>query len=90
VAVLIFASFICDMLETQLIPRAVDRKSLINDDVLKWRERFFDSVEIAFTVIFACELVWNMFVHWFWDFFSDGWCLFDCKFLFAVFLYHHW
>ena len=34
-------------------------------------------MEIMFTVVFVLELMWNMLVHWFWEFFSDGWNLFD-------------
>ena len=64
-------------METQLIPRAADRLLIYSAEDIKWRKSFFASMEIMFTVVFVLELMWNMLVHWFWEFFSDGWNLFD-------------
>ncbi|EKX41946.1 hypothetical protein GUITHDRAFT_112082 [Guillardia theta CCMP2712] len=37
----------------------------------------FDWVDDCFTMIYTCELIVNMFIHWFYPFFSSGWNIFD-------------
>jgi len=55
-AMAILASFIVDALETQYLPLGR------GDDA---RGEIFFSLELAFTVLFAFELSWNMFSYWY-------------------------
>ena len=36
-----------------------------------------DSIDTSFTVIFTAELLVNLYAHWFWRFWRDGWSVFD-------------
>lgn len=36
-----------------------------------------DTLNLLFTVVFAVELVLNLYANWFKPFFTDGWCLLD-------------
>ena len=76
-AALILGSFLCDALQTQMIPKAADRLELYDDDTIRVREDLFNKFELAFTIIFTFEIAWNFFGHGFVLFFSDGWNLFD-------------
>ena len=55
VAMLILANFISSMVQLQ-IPRK------------ERNERVFDALDIAFTVLFLLELLFNMATHWFLEF----------------------
>jgi hypothetical protein len=46
-------------------------------DARRQADAVLDTLEIVITALFAFELALNLFAHWFWRFFSDGWCLFD-------------
>ena len=65
-AIFIFLSFCCDVVQTQALPSP----SMKLYEVLQ-------AFEVAFTVIFVCELFWNLFSNWFTPFLQDGWNLFD-------------
>ncbi len=32
-----------------------------------------DKIDTSFTIIFTAELALNLYAHWFWRFWSDGW-----------------
>lgn len=38
----------------------------------------FDTVDKILTSLFILELALNMTAYWFWDFWGNGWMLFDC------------
>jgi len=40
-------------------------------------EADFYAMELAFTIVFALELIVNIFGTWFWPFVTDGWNVFD-------------
>ena len=50
--------------------------------MLQEQQHVFDAVDQVFTVIYVIELLWNMYGHWFWAFFSSAWCLFDLLIVF--------
>jgi len=66
-AVLIFASFLSDVLYAQYQPK---EGSTFHTTLLV--------MEYVFTFVFLAELAWNMFSNWLYPFLSDGWSLFDC------------
>jgi len=66
VAFLIFTNFSMEILDAQLRPKA--------GSPLK---RMFESFDLFFIIIFTFELIWNMYGHWFYLFWSDGWNVFD-------------
>jgi len=37
----------------------------------------FDIVDLVYTCFYLFEVLWNLFGHWFWDFFTDRWSCFD-------------
>jgi len=39
--------------------------------------QILDLLESVFGLIYTVELAVNMYTHWFWQFFSNGWCVFD-------------
>uniref|UniRef100_A0A6U4LAN9 EF-hand domain-containing protein n=2 Tax=Hemiselmis andersenii TaxID=464988 RepID=A0A6U4LAN9_HEMAN len=41
-----------------------------------WEETL-STLEVALTLVFAFELIVNLFANWFWPFFTDGWSVFD-------------
>jgi hypothetical protein len=63
---LIVAAFGLTVLEAQLRP-AEDSDTY---NVLA-------TVELALTIAFVIELIANLFAHWLWAFFSNGWLVFD-------------
>lgn len=65
VALLIVANFIVNIIEKQVDP---DRA---------FYEDVWHSTEILFNIIFAIELLWNMYGFWFRPFWSSGWNVFD-------------
>ena len=40
-------------------------------------ELFFDRIDIVFTIVYMLELIFNMYGHWFWAFFTNWWSVFD-------------
>ncbi|KAH8054508.1 hypothetical protein JL722_8857 [Aureococcus anophagefferens] len=40
-------------------------------------KRIFTGFGACFNYIFSVELCWNMYAHWFWLFWGDGWNVFD-------------
>eukprot|EP00854_Cymbomonas_tetramitiformis_P025232 gene25232-30798_t len=64
VASLIFVNFIVNAAEAQ-VPQE-ERGS-----------QPFKVFEVIFTVAFTVELVVNIYAHWFWEFWSSGWNIFD-------------
>jgi len=42
-----------------------------------YEEEVFGYLDTAFTAAFGFELACNLFSHWFWTFFRDGWSVFD-------------
>ncbi len=37
----------------------------------------FDIVDLVYTCFYLFEVLWNLFGHWFWDFFTNQWSCFD-------------
>jgi hypothetical protein len=66
ITLLIIASFIVAATEAQMLPPKGSATAQI-----------FERFEIAFTVVFALELLVNMAGHWSWSFFQDGWNILD-------------
>ena len=54
-AMAILASFVIDALEMQYLPLGRSRD---------WQGNVFFWLEFSFTVLFALELIWNMFSYW--------------------------
>lgn len=70
VAVLIFANFIC-----QVIQRQVDPAYTHSDDMSN--KTLWQAIDTIFNVLFLIELLINMYGSWMWPFLSQGWNLFD-------------
>lgn len=68
-ALLIVINFVVDAWETQVTPP----EFMDNED----RGNMFYWCDIFFSTVFALEVAFNIFAHWFYPFFSDGWNLFD-------------
>ena len=67
VALLIFSSFLFNVLEVQLDPAQEDAELT----------QVFNDADVAFTILFTVELAINMAVHWFRDFWKLSWNVFD-------------
>jgi len=67
VAVLIFASFVANVIELEMDP---------GDANPALKQSFF-SADLFFTAMFVVELLVNIFVNWFWPFWRDYWNIFD-------------
>ena len=67
VALLIFSSFLFNVLEVQLDPAQEDAELT----------QVFNDADLAFTILFTVELAINMAVHWFRDFWKLSWNVFD-------------
>ena len=52
----------------------------------KASDRTFDTIEHIFTVLYTLELLVNMYGHWFYEFFTSAWSLFDL-FIVAISLF---
>jgi len=65
VALLIGANFLTNIVEKEIDPSGEKHR-----DVFKWFELFYN---ISFTI----ELIINMYAHWFWNFWSSRWNVFD-------------
>jgi len=61
VAVLIFLNFLVSVVQAQTLSTA----------------DFFYHMEVLFTVLFAIELTFNMYGHWFLEFWNSSWNIFD-------------
>ena len=70
VGALILISFAINIAqaELQLDPASAERRRA---------DAFFQTMEYILTALFTAELLVNMAAHWFWPFFTSGWCLFD-------------
>ena len=66
-ALLIFLSFVSNVLEAQLDPA---------EENADFTAAFYQA-DMVFTILFTIELVVNMFSHWFWEFWQDSWNIFD-------------
>ena len=66
-ALLIFLSFVSNVLEAQLDPA---------EENADFTAAFYQT-DLVFTILFTVELVVNMFGHWFWEFWQDSWNIFD-------------
>ena len=66
-ASVIALSFICNVVEVQVDQNPEDSDGL----------SLFDRIDLAFTIVFVLELLVNLFVHWFSDFWRDSWNVFD-------------
>lgn len=66
-ALLIFASYMSDVLSAQYLP---EQGSSFYAALM--------ALEYVFTFLFLLELAWNLFSNWLYPFLSDGWSLFDC------------
>ena len=66
-ALLIFASYMSDVLSAQYLPT---QGSSFYAALM--------ALEYVFTFLFLFELAWNLFSNWLYPFLSDGWSLFDC------------
>jgi voltage-gated sodium channel len=72
IAFLIVANFAVNAFEAQMTGK------LENDDGSPGNTaKVLEKIDIAFTVVFTIELAGNLYAHLFWDFVTDGWCLFD-------------
>jgi len=40
-------------------------------------QQAFDTVDLVYTCIYLLEVLWNLYGHWFWDFFLNSWSCFD-------------
>ena len=65
-ALLIVANFCINVIEFELLPEEGTA-----------RARLFNALDVVFNYLFLVELVFNMAAHWFYDFFTNGWSLFD-------------
>ena len=63
---IILASYMAALAGSQILPEP---------DSAQYRQ--LGALEWFFTVMFTTELLLNMFAHWFWEFFDDGWNVFD-------------
>mmetsp|Transcript_30470 Transcript_30470/g.72147 ORF Transcript_30470/g.72147 Transcript_30470/m.72147 type:complete len:423 (+) Transcript_30470:195-1463(+) len=66
IVIMITGNFAMNIAQAQLNP---DTDSKLND--------LFEVLDWLFTVVFAIELAFNAFGHWFWEFVRDGWSMFD-------------
>eukprot|EP00960_Hanusia_phi_P037330 752875-Hanusia_phi.AAC.3 len=66
VAFLIFCNFIINIINFEMLPENGTYSSHI-----------FDAFELFFLIIFTVELVLNMTAHWFKEFITDSWNVFD-------------
>ena len=61
-------NFAANVMQMQLEDRLVNADGSISST-----GRTLDSLDMFFTLIFTVELGFNMFAHWFRDFFKEGW-----------------
>ena len=64
--IFIILSYFASVADSQILPKAGSKE-----------ERVSQTIEMCFTVIFALEILFNMFGSWYQDFISDGWSVFD-------------
>ena len=72
VAILIVLNFVCNAYEAQMNGFLTNADGSPTSDA-----QFLEKVDVAFTVVFTFELACNLFAHLFWEFVSNGWCMFD-------------
>uniref|UniRef100_A0A7S4PDL9 PH domain-containing protein n=1 Tax=Guillardia theta TaxID=55529 RepID=A0A7S4PDL9_GUITH len=66
VAFLIFCNFIINIINFEILPENGS-----------YAAHIFDAFELFFLIIFTCELLLNMTAHWFKEFITDSWNVFD-------------
>ncbi|EKX52527.1 hypothetical protein GUITHDRAFT_101696 [Guillardia theta CCMP2712] len=66
VASVIALNFILNIAEAQVVPTPNS-----------YWDNFFGNMDIIFTSFLAFELLWNIAIHFFWQFVTDGWNIFD-------------
>ncbi|EKX49828.1 hypothetical protein GUITHDRAFT_104223 [Guillardia theta CCMP2712] len=66
VAVLIFANFIANAIESEIKPAEGTQVA-----------KNFSTLDLIFTILFTIELCLNLLASWFWPFVQDGWSMFD-------------
>ena len=75
VAILIFANFIINAAQSELLPEPGTSEDM-----------FFTMFDNFFTACFTAELIVNLVANWFWPFFTDAWALFDLVVVFVSLL----
>ena len=66
IALLIVTNFLINVVNFELLPEEGSQ-----DDAI------FNYLEYAFNALFLTELVFNLTAHWFFEFFGNGWNVFD-------------
>ena len=66
IAVILLLNFLVNILESESA----------RDENVEMKQRF-DHIDLAFSIFYAVELAIHMYGRWFWDFWSDGWCIMD-------------
>ena len=66
VALLIVSNFIINVVAFELLPQPGSEL----DDT-------FNLLEVIWNYIFLSELIFNLVAHWFWEFFTNSWNVFD-------------
>jgi len=72
IAVLLVGNFVANAFEAQI------RQDLMDEDGNPTPIKIvLEKVDVGFTTVFTAELMINMYAHLWWDFVSNGWCIFD-------------
>lgn len=66
IALLLLSNFVISIIQCEMS---------VTDD--ERTQRNFDILEVCFTFVYLGELMLNMYGHFFWPFFTSGWCWFD-------------
>jgi voltage-gated sodium channel len=70
--VLLVGNFVANAFEAQI------RQDLMDEDGNPTPIKIvLEKVDVGFTTVFTAELMINMYAHLWWDFVSNGWCIFD-------------
>eukprot|EP00961_Rhodomonas_salina_P201468 2717945-Rhodomonas_salina.1 len=69
VGFVVIGNFVLNAVQAETEPLALGDKSQAS--------AVYEKLDICFTVFFLVELALNMFSRWFWDYFTDVWCMFD-------------
>ena len=72
VAVLLVGNFAANAFQAQI------KGDLIDDEGNPTQvAKTLETMDLCFTGVFTVELIFNMYAHLWWEFVSDGWCMFD-------------
>lgn len=66
IALILIAVFALNIYDAELQPEEASQT-----------RKIIDHIDTVITVLFAGELVLQLFIYWFWQFFTDVWCLLD-------------